>query len=73
MSRVSSLTNPAGDDWLSVFAQRDGVLDGWECVWHERARRFGASDQGEGKRVVGVRWLDEERRVSAPWTGREAE
>lgn len=45
---------------LTVFEQM-GCVNEWETVWSERVEGFG---EGVVKRVVGVRWLGEGRKVS---------
>lgn len=47
-----------------MFEQKDGCINEWEVLWHERVSRFGEEQEGEVKRFVDVRWLGEPRKVS---------
>lgn len=57
---------------MIVFEQQDGCINEWDKVWDERVAGFGeAEGKDDGKRVVELRWLGEERKVRpfCSWCG----
>ncbi|KAL8276520.1 hypothetical protein RQP46_011068 [Phenoliferia psychrophenolica] len=61
---VRAVIGDRGDS-IVVWEQRDGCINEWDLVWDERVGRFGGDERegdAEGKHVVQLRFLGEERK-----------